>query len=405
LDLTSRLRDSATALERVLSENVVPFWLDGIVDRERGGYRLNHDPSGRWLGPAPRRLITQARTLWFLSRLVTAGRAVPDALPIAGHGFDFLRRRFWDPVHGGVFWEIGPEDGMPTMPDKHVCAQGIALFAVSEFALASGDAGAGLMADELFDLLETRFRDAEGGGYREFFGRDWRELPPGTVGYMSAPPDVKLIDTHIHVLEGLTAYARLRAGGRALTRLAGLTGLLAAVAHDARGLGGDRYRRDWRSLRSRRRISVSYGHQVELAWLLLDALRPIGARPEAVLEACRTLTDNAIRHGYDDRRGGFFHFGLPRLPAHRRTKIWWVQAEALPALLWLYRLTDRARYAECYLGTLDWILERQVDWEHGDWHAEVLPDGRIVGEKAGIWKEPYHHGRALIEGLNLLGVA
>jgi mannose/cellobiose epimerase-like protein (N-acyl-D-glucosamine 2-epimerase family) len=46
-----------------------------------------------------------------------------------------------------------------------------------------------------------------------------------------------------------------------------------------------------------------------------------------------------------------------------------------------------------------------VDWEHGDWHAEVLPDGRIVGEKAGIWKEPYHHGRALIEGLNLLGAA
>lgn len=405
MEPTSRLRDSATALERVLSENIVPFWLDGIVDRERGGYRLNHDADGRWMGPAPRRLITQARTVWFLSRLVTAGRAVPDALPTARHGFDFLRRRFWDPVHGGVFWEIGPEDGTPTMPDKHVCAQGIALFAVSEFARASGDDDARRMADELFDILETRFRDVQHGGYLEFLGRDWRELPDDTVGYMSARPAVKLIDTHIHILEGLTAYALLRAGGRARTRLAELTGLLAAVAHDARGLGGDRYRRDWRSLRARRRMSVSYGHQVELAWLLLDALRPIETGPEAVIEACRTLTDNAIRHGYDHRQGGFFHFGLPRLPAHRRTKIWWVQAEALPALLWLHQLTDDARYLECYLGTLDWILERQVDWEHGDWHAEILPDGRIVGEKAGLWKEPYHHGRAMIEGLELLADA
>ena len=72
---------------------------------------------------------------------------------------------------------------------------------------------------------------------------------------------------------------------------------------------------------------------------------------------------------------------------------------------WLHRLTRDVRYAGCYLGTLDWILERQVDWQHGDWHAEILAGGRIAGGKAGIWKEPYHHGRAMIEGLNLLADA
>jgi mannose/cellobiose epimerase-like protein (N-acyl-D-glucosamine 2-epimerase family) len=37
-----------------------------------------------------------------------------------------------------------------------------------------------------------------------------------------------------------------------------------------------------------------------------------------------------------------------------------------------------------------------VDWRHGAWYERVHPNGRITGEKAGLWKTPYHNGRAMM---------
>src|SRR5262249_44749281 len=63
-----RLRARAS-LEKLLVEDVIPFWLPGTIDRERGGYRLNHDVEGKWQGPADNAIVTQARNVWFFARL------------------------------------------------------------------------------------------------------------------------------------------------------------------------------------------------------------------------------------------------------------------------------------------------------------------------------------------------
>src|ERR1700752_4543861 len=59
-------------LERILTENILSFWYPEVVDVKEGGYRLNHDVEGRWRGPANKCLVTQARTVWFFSRLVNS---------------------------------------------------------------------------------------------------------------------------------------------------------------------------------------------------------------------------------------------------------------------------------------------------------------------------------------------
>ena len=61
-----------------------------------------------------------------------------------------------------------------------------------------------------------------------------------------------------------------------------------------------------------------------------------------------------------------------------------------------------ARYGGCYLRTLDWIVDAQADWAVGDWHQHVDHRGRPSGVKSGMWKDPYHQGRGLIECLELL---
>ena len=56
-------------LERMLNEDIVPFWYPDMADREAGGFRFNHGKDGEWKGQAPKGIVSQARMVWFLARL------------------------------------------------------------------------------------------------------------------------------------------------------------------------------------------------------------------------------------------------------------------------------------------------------------------------------------------------
>lgn len=350
-DLT--LSHGVAILERILTQNILPFWYPGALDPDHGGYQLNHDRQGRWRGPADKHVITQSRTLWFFSHLVNAGFGTQDHLAAAGSGFEFLRDCLWDEQYGGMYWAVDSRGEVPTMPDKYLCAQAAALYGVAEYARASG-------------------------------------------------PEIKLMQTHLHVMEALAAHLRLTASPAVRERLLELILILSsAVVRKRLGVSTEGHRLDWTPLYSRR-DSISYGHNLEGVWLLIDACETARLAHGPLLDLHQTIFDRCARHGYDRRRGGFYRCGLYGLPAHRREKVWWVQAEALMAALHLYRLTRDTRYADSFNGTLDWIVRRQVDWKNGDWHTEVLPSGKVRGDKTGPWRGPYHHGRAMLHGLAIL---
>jgi hypothetical protein len=49
--------------ERILTENLLPFWTGPtIVDEEHGGFRLFHALNGTWLGPRHKTLAIQVGT-------------------------------------------------------------------------------------------------------------------------------------------------------------------------------------------------------------------------------------------------------------------------------------------------------------------------------------------------------
>ncbi|HUV12467.1 MAG TPA: N-acyl-D-glucosamine 2-epimerase, partial [Acidobacteriota bacterium] len=66
------------------------------------------------------------------------------------------------------------------------------------------------------------------------------------------------------------------------------------------------------------------------------------------------------------------------------------------------QMTGEVRYWEVFRKTLSWIDQYQTDREGGGWYGVVLPDGRAQGDKANIWKTPYHNGRAVLECLRIL---
>jgi mannose/cellobiose epimerase-like protein (N-acyl-D-glucosamine 2-epimerase family) len=116
----------------------------------------------------------------------------------------------------------------------------------------------------------------------------------------------------------------------------------------------------------------------------------------------RDVVDGVLRFGFDHRDGGFYRAGFVNRHAHETEKDYWAQAEGLLAALRLHRLTGDARYGECYLRTLDWIVTKQADWEGGDWHERIDRQGRPAGMKVWGWKEAYHQARALLECIDLV---
>ena len=404
--IPSELVQSEETLKRILFENILPFWYPQVFDLEEGGYRLNHDTGGKWKGRANKRLVTQARTVWFFSRLVNAGYGTKEHLEAARHGYEFLRLRMWDQEFGGFYWDVDSSGTVATMPDKHLYGQSFGLYALSEYAMASGDTTAADLARKLFSLLEYFAHDPKYAGYRESFSRDWSALPATATTYMSVPPDVKLMNTHLHLLEAITTYYLATKDPVARERLIELILIQSnSVVRKAIGACTDKYQRNWTPLHGPRYDRISYGHDIENVWLLMEACDAVGISNAPLLDLYRTLFEYTLRYGYDQNEGGFFDTGPFNMLADRRGKIWWVQAEGLVSALAMYQLTREDIYLNCFSKTLDWIEKQQVDWENGDWFAQVAEEGKPSGGKAGPWKSPYHNGRAMIECLERLSLS
>src|SRR5262245_50022811 len=390
-------------LTTLLLENILPFWLAHTVDPE-GGFRQNHDLDGCWQGPCPKQIVGQARETWFFARLAQSKYGKSEHLALARHGYEFLRQAMWDKDCGGFFWEVDPAGERPTIADKHLYGQAFGLYALSEFAVAAGDVSALSLADELFAVLESRAHDTPCGGYLQFFRRDWSPPPPDARDCRdNLLATDKTLDTHLHLLEALSAYCAARKNPLAVQRLSELVFVLSSsMVHRPSGAGTNFYARDWTPFPSPRHGRVTYGHDVETTWLLIEAFLALDWSPALLTSFARSTLAHTLKYGFDRRRGGLYLMGYPQVPADRREKVWWVQAEALVATLWMHRHTGDAGYRGYFQRTLDWIWECQADWQHGDWHMVVDRHGTPSGNKAHAFKTPYHNGRAVLRCLALL---
>ena len=336
--LAKALNELAESARRLLVADVIPFW-ERSVDPRHGGYRLNHDRDGRWRGPADKYVVTQARTLWYFARLTREGHADGGAAEI---GYRFLRDHMWDEESGGFYWAVTPDGARPTVPEKHLYGQAFGLFALCEYALTTSGAEAGVLSRRLFEIIERRAHDPDHRGYRESFAVDWSEPPEHHLGRLGAPPDRKLFNTHLHLLEAITSFTKLtgdRVARQRLDELMQVCGWL--VVDEATGGCRDQFLSDWRPLPGGPYDRASYGHDLQNVALLLRAAQARGTpEPEPELLArCEKICRHALANGGDLEQGGFFASGPLGEPADRREKVYWVQAEALFGLARMWRAT------------------------------------------------------------------
>ncbi len=390
-------------LEKILIENIAPFWYDKSLDREHGGYIINFGPEGQSRGPGTKMIVSQARTVWLFSRLARAGYGRTENLEAAELGYKFLTEKMWDAEHGGFYWEVDATGDQVLKPRKHLYGQSFALYAISEYYRASTKREVLDFATEFFNVLEKNAHDSVHGGYFESFEPDWTPTPAGENSYMGAPAGLKLMNTHLHLMEAMTTFyeiSRLRLARERLLELIRIESN--AVVRKTLGACTDKYELDWTPKLDGNYARVSYGHDIENVWLLMEACDAAGISNFPLMDLYKTLWAYSLKYGYDEANGGFYYTGEFNRPADDRDKSWWVQAEALVSALRMYRATEDAKYLAVFEKTFDLVEDKMVDWEHGEWHSTITPEGRPRGDKANPWKAGYHNGRAMIECIEVL---
>lgn len=375
---------------------ITDFWLAHTLDERRGGFIGQMDSGGRINVEASKGSILNARILWTFS---AAYRHTGEAahLAAATRAFEYLLTHFVDNEHGGIYWLVDA-DGQPLNPRKQIYALAFAIYGLSEYYRATQNPRALAASQALFAWIETHSYDPQHGGYFEAFGRAGEPLADPRLSDKDRPAP-KTMNTHLHVLEAYANLYRCWPDTRLAQRLRGLLETFLTHILDAE-TGHLRlfFAADWAPVAD----LVSYGHDIEAAWLLREAAQVLGdadllAEVTAAIlrlaEATATalLPDGSLPHELDRATG--------HLDRHRE---WWVSAEAMVGFLDAYELTGDPAHLHRSHQAWRFAQRHLLDHAHGEWRWGVHDDYRPMAEqdKVGFWKCPYHNTRACLEVLH-----
>ncbi len=395
-----RLEDTLGKVEDNLRHGVLDFWAKYSPDKARGGFNLQLDLKGKVTDDTKKYLLTQTRMVWIFSRAHNHGITDKGYLKLATHGFKFLCDKMWDKEYGGFYWLVDGE-GNPVKDHKSVYTQTFAIYALSEYYLASKDPRALAYAEKLFDLFVTNASDGE-FGFTENLDRTWKPKKP-------KDQQGKTLDTHMHLMECFTTLYQASGKPQHKKALEDMIALIVDKCIDTKGgFAYEPYDRQFNpvSRRKDKQMTTSYGHNVELGWLMLEAFKVLKTDREPYKKNILGLIDHAIEFGCDDERGGIAMYGphsghvvdAKDMSDLRLRKSWWEQSEMLVACLEAYAWTNDKKYLDAFYKTWDWTWKHQIDHSNGEWFSLISWDGSKVQSthKGGGWKSAYHNGRALM---------
>ena len=395
-------------------------WYPRVVDEQDGGYLSDFDADWNADGEQRKMIVTQARHVWTASQ---AAMRYPDNamfLEVARHGYEFLRDFMWDPDYGG-FYTMVTKYGMPIIDAgnrlKTAYGNAFGIYGLAAYAAASGDKEALNFAREAFVWLDDHSHDPEYGGYFQFLERPGIPLKEGFNG---TPP--KDQNSSIHLLEAFTELYKVWPDERVQSRLSEMLYLIR-----------DRMVKDWKylqlyfdadltpvsyrdSLQAVREAHysldhVSVGHDIETAFLMLEAAHALHIPTDTTLQAGKSMVDHALKVGWDANIGGFYDYvyylpGDEHASVIRDTKTWWAQAEGLNALLLMHTHfpDDTARYFDQFSLLWTYVKQNLIDSQRGGWYSGGLdkePE-RKEAAKSHIWKGSYHTVRSLMHCADML---
>lgn len=379
--------------EAHLKEKLLPFWA-ALRDDAQGGFYGYMGFDLKVEADAPKGSILNSRILWFFSRAYQV-TGDPALLSLAHHAYAFFQR-FWDGVHGGVYWSV-TFDGHPLDTTKHTYAQAFAIYGLSAYALATRLPQPADQALALYRLIETRMTDSL--SYLEAFDRTFQPLSNAKLsdnpkllakGIMAE----KTMNTLLHLLEAYTVLYEATGEATVAESLRSILGMFAQSVYNPQLNRLEVFfDTDMHSVFDMQ----SYGHDIEASWLIdLAAHRVLtGQALAAVTTLTATLAQGVLNRAFRD---GCLSNEQTEGELDD-TRVWWVQAEALVGLTNLWQKTgDPVIRAAMDMGW-GYMMDKMVDPRAGsEWYNSLDAEGRPVPKPVvEPWKCPYHNGRMCLE--------
>lgn len=382
---------------------IAAWWLSNAPDAVHGGFVGEIDYFGKPVANASKGVVLHSRLLWFFSALARAfpSRAYSDA---ADRAYQVLMSDFDDVFYGGAVWELSFEHSVID-DKKQIYAQCFCIYALSAYHALTKNESALRTALAYFERIERHARDHEQGGYIEALDRRWQPLDDLRLSDkdLNVP---KSMNTHLHVLEAYTALYKLAPRSEIADALQHTLMMFDKHIID-HGCGHLRmfFDNSWND----KSTCLSFGHDIEASWLLLEAAQALGdgAQIAYFKSVSISIVNSNLRKAIGQQGQVLDELDIVQTQSAQpgsQDSVWWIQAEALVAYLSAYKLTRDTSYLNVAQGVWQFIQRHHLDRQAGEWHW-LVSDNIAAAQsiyKAGFWKGPYHNGRAMLEAYQRL---
>ena len=390
----NKLLNLKKEMQDVLESNILPFWINNMVDRENGGFYGRIDGHGNLHSDAEKGGILNGRILWTFS---AAYRVLGNSeyLEMATRAKDYIINHFFDREFGGTYWSLDCK-GNPKDTKKQFYAIGFMIYGLSEYVRATGNKEALDYAIRLFDCIEEHSLDRQYNGYIEACTREWGEIADMRLSDFDANYP-KSQNTHLHIIEPYTNLYRVWKDERLEKALRNIIGIFTDKILNPETNHLDLFfENDW--TRGAGHLE-SYGHDIECSWLIHEAALVLGdAEVLHRVEEIVPLVAKASEKGLNPD-GSMIHEANLDTGHADRDLHWWVQAETVVGFYNIYQHFGDESALDKAFHCWQYIKDNLIDYENGEWYWSRRPDGtlNLDDDKAGFWKCPYHNGRMCLE--------
>jgi cellobiose epimerase len=412
-----------------LDTNLLKKWYPMVIDNDDGGYYSNLNFDFQLGKTQEKMIVTQARHVWTLSK-ASEFYNNEDYKNYALHGFEFLMNKMWDKNNGGFYQILDKYGNFSDVEgwhnEKRVYGNAYGLYGLSALYKITDDKSILKSGQYVFDWIEKYAYDTLNKGYFQFFTED-NTLFNKNSEYKSIATDAMEVgfkdqNSSIHLLEAFTEFYKVNSSPLVRIRLEELLFLIRDRLTTEKGYLQLFFENNWKAVSFKdapkelreanyRLDHVSFGHDYETAFLLLESSHALGITNDLeTLKTAKKMVDHALENGWDEEYGGFFEEGYyfandTKCKIIKETKNWWAQAEALNIFLLMSKIfPDEKKYVDTFVKEWEYIKNFIIDNENGDWYWGGLDKEPFykTEPKGKIWKGTYHNGRALMNCIIIL---
>ncbi|MDQ1142728.1 AGE family epimerase/isomerase [Pedobacter agri] len=376
--------------------HILNYWKNRTLDQDLDGFVGQITEREEVISDSDKGSVLNARILWSFSAAYNFNGDL-QSLHLAQYSFKYIKEHFIDKQYGGVYWSLN-YTGSPKDRKKQIYAIAFTIYGLAEYHLATGDKEALNLAITLFRDIERHSFDPIDGGYFEAFAENWDLIPDLRLSQKDAN-EKKTMNTHLHIIEAYTTLYKVWPDDHLRNQIIGLLRIFSDHIINGNGHLNLFFDEKW----NKKSIEVSYGHDIEASWLLLESAEVLN--DEGLISHFKDMAMKIAEASAEGVDGAAMIYEYSPVDHHvNQEKHWWVQAEAMVGFLNAFELSKNPVFLELFNKIWTYTKQQIVDHENGEWFWGRNGDGTLMlkQDKAGLWKCPYHNSRACMEIISRL---